>query len=468
MTMTKTFRAIVLIIAFLLLSSTALASFSYHIPFQEDVLTVQKDGTVILDKMFEFHVDSSSTDDGTLIWAGLPTKGTKVNSVQYWTGDKWTDIPFTQKSRNGYVVELEGFPPIKPGNAARFNVKASISDLIFWSDKDSGLISISYIPAWWDSKVNKLIFTMEFEEDIKDLTFPRTAAVIDKNQARTKLTWDYSNLAPGQKLEHAVIFSAEYFHTGVEARKPSSVLPIIGAVVGGVFLLGLGLATLVRVAVRGASYQTPLAYIKGNEACRSLDPVEVGMFFNSTPNFIVRLIVIGLIEKGILEYKEGRLLKHPTLERLKYYEERFLDSIDSEVEIVESKWKENYVRILEDFKERLTGYCGQKTKEHYLKVLKSDLEYTEEDPRWKLLQYQLAHGNLDRLSKDKAEEVLPSNVMLYYPIFNHIFLSAALDKEGRKTYASVFPYSAAGGHGSGGSGCACACACACAGGGGCT
>lgn len=466
--MAKTFRASVLVIALVLFSGTALASFSYHIPFQEDVLTVQKNGVVILDKTFEFHVDASSTDDGTLIWAGLPTKGTKVNSVQYWTGGKWTDIPFTQKSSDGYVVELKAFPPIKPGNAARFNVKASISDLIFWSDKDAGLISISYIPSWWDSKVNKLTFKMEFEENVKELTFPRTKPEINKNQNRTELIWEYSNLASGQKMEHAVIFSAEYFHAGVEPRTPPSVLPMIGGIFGGVLLLGLGCAALVRVAARNARYQTPLAYIKGSAACTSLDPVEVGMFFNSTPNFTVRLIVIGLIEKGILEYNEGRLLKRPTLERLKYYEERFLDSINDNVDIVESKWKENYARILEDFKERLNGYCGQKTKEHYLKVFKSDLEYIEEDPRWKLLQHQLAHGNLDKLSKEKGEEVLPPNIMLYYPIFNHMYLSAALDKEGRKSYASVFPYAARGGHGSGGSGCACACACACAGGGGCT
>ena len=187
--MTKTFRVIVLVIGIMLLSGTALAAFSYHIPFQEDVLVVQKEGIVILDKTFEFHVDGSSTDDGTLIWAGLPTRGTTVTGVQYWTGDRWTDIPFTQKSQNGYFVELEGFPPIKPGNSARFNVKASISDLVYWSDKDAGLISISYIPSWWDSRVDKLVFRMEFEDDVRDLTFPRAEPEIVKGQNRTSLTW---------------------------------------------------------------------------------------------------------------------------------------------------------------------------------------------------------------------------------------------------------------------------------------
>jgi hypothetical protein len=60
---------------------TSAASFGYSIPKQQDQMTMNQDGSVTMVRYFEFKVDQGVTDAGTEIWAGLPTRSTRVSSV---------------------------------------------------------------------------------------------------------------------------------------------------------------------------------------------------------------------------------------------------------------------------------------------------------------------------------------------------------------------------------------------------
>ena len=101
--------------------SSAEASFYFHIPKQQDQLTINENGSVTLVRYFDFFVEASSTDAGTEIWAGLPTSSTRVTSV---VDDDGTKVDFNVRSSGGeYVVTLKGFS-IKPGTGMGFTVTA--------------------------------------------------------------------------------------------------------------------------------------------------------------------------------------------------------------------------------------------------------------------------------------------------------------------------------------------------------
>ena len=126
------------------------AAFVYSIPKQQDQLTINVDGSVSLVRYFEFQVASTSSDNGTEIWAGLPTSNTKVSSV---VDEDGKQVKFSTRSSNGeYVVTLSGFS-IKPGTKKGFTVTASIPGFIHKDTRNAGYVTMQYMPGWWTAPV---------------------------------------------------------------------------------------------------------------------------------------------------------------------------------------------------------------------------------------------------------------------------------------------------------------------------
>ncbi len=456
----------------LIYPNMVLAKFSYSIPFQEDVLIVQRNGIVRLEKTFEFHVEASSNEDGSVIWVGIPTSETMITKVEYISEGSRIPMKFTVKKSDTYIIELKDYPAIKPGGTGRFYIEADIPDLVYWYNEEKDLTNISYIPAWWDSDTKALTLRVIFDGALSEsqLSFSKNSPMeVKRGPESTELIWKYYDLKPNTKIPHAVIFPRGYLASSVTPLKAKSRAWVVYGGLIAAFALITGITILIIVYRKSARYETPLVYMKGSKAYTSLDPVEAAIFFNSNPNFIIKLIVMGLMEKNVVQFHEGGLRRVPTIERLEYYEAAFIDSVDNDLNIQEEAWKTNYMSILEKFKEKLTGYCGRATQEYYIKKLHEISVNEEGEPRWTLLKYQLTKGDTEKLDKKRAEEAMPYWMMPYHPLFAYSFLSPALNKESRRYFGTVFPYGVAnassGGHGGS---CACACACACAGGGGCT
>src|SRR5690606_13899996 len=88
----------VIILTLSVFPGTAFGAFRYHIPKQQDQLTINEDGSVGLIRYFEFAVSQDPSDAGTEIWIGLPTSRTEVYSV---TDDKGNDVDFKTRISGG-------------------------------------------------------------------------------------------------------------------------------------------------------------------------------------------------------------------------------------------------------------------------------------------------------------------------------------------------------------------------------
>lgn len=477
--MGRKITTLITLVVVVLFSQVTYAGFYYEIGEQKEILSIQQNGMTYLTKEFTFHVESRSTELGTEVWVGLPTSDTSVISASFSLNGETVTPNYKINNDDEIQVIFTNFPAIHPGETGRFSFKAQIPDLIYWLSKkelekapEDQLVSISYIPAWWDqARVGLLSLEMEFEKplDINKIHFFREPIKIDHTKTGTRLIWQSSNLSPNQKIKHAVTLPRQYFSPSMTPEKdwmPTWVL---------ISLLSFGLlgTTLliwgITYSVKNRRYNSPVAYMSGNKAYTSFDPVETALFYNLSTDLIVKLIIMGLVNKNVIQIHDNNTMKRvSTLESLKWYEEHFLNSIDENIQIIPQQWKEEYKEILGTFYEKVEGYCGRQTLSHYNNYLKNHTFTEHDDPRWIILQKQLANGLFDDPKDDELKEAMPAYIYSYMPLFYLTIISPSLEKESHAQYNNVFPGAQGGNGGNSGSGCACACACACASSGGCT
>ncbi len=467
------------ILLLLIISTGTFASFYYEIPYQKEFLTVDEDGTILLHKEFAFHVLPSSTEDGTEVWVGLPTDGTRVSEASYsLNGQSSTPTYDVEDDNDQYFVSFTRFPAIKPGQTGEFTFTAKIPDLVYWLDKkqldkapEDQLVSISYIPAWWEKgTVKNLELTMNLPQriNLEELTITNNPTSTQIVNGGLQLVWKYSNVNPNEKLHHAITLPRDYFAANFTPKQTWMSTSTIILITVFILVIVLGITILIVYSVKNRRYQTPIMYMKGDKAYTSFDPIETALFYNLSTDFISKLIIVGLMEKRVVQFKDNRLQRSATLESLNWYEELFLDSVDQNVEIIPEKWKKNFSEMVSHFYEKIKGYCGQQTMSYYNNLLKKEDFSENEDPRWAILQEQLAKGTFEKPdNKERISSYTPAYLNAYMPLFYMTVINSSLAQENHKQYSHVFP-GATGGGGNSGPGCACACACACASSGGCT
>lgn len=469
---------VVIMLVFLVLTITQ-ASFKYQIDYQREILEVSTSGKILLDKSFSFRVLPESTEKGTDIWVGLPTKQTSVTYARYLKDGVYTSLEYkVRTSGDNYNVVFKDFPSLSPGENIEIQFYAEIPDLIYWLDKselDKDLkdqkVSLSYIPAWWEKGIVKeLIVEFRFAPkiDINKIGFePVQPHMKEQLYNMAKASYSYQNLPANSKAKHAIILPRGYFQLSFEPEKDwlsSSQIMLIVSVIGVIVFIIVG---LIALAYKQARYTTPAAYMTGKEAYTDFDPVETALFFSVPGDLLIRFIIMGLIDKNVVKIVDGnQLKKEPTLERLKWYEEIFLESIDDQVKVKKEKWSDFNKRTFEGLKKMLGGYCGAQTKAYYVKLLNNLTSNENLDSRWLLLK-----DYLDRKVSDETIDTWryqPNYLNAYMPLFYLSFINSGMEKERRESFNSTFISNTNSGTKTGGSGCACACACACASSGGCT
>ncbi len=463
------------------LATTVLASFYYEIEWQKEILEVGTQGKILLEKEFSFKVLPESTENGTEIWVGLPTKNTTVTYAKYLKDGIYSTLDYKiKKSDDKQQIIFKNFPAILPGENIVIHFYAEIPDLIYWLDKKQPekelkdqIVSLSYIPAWWEKgQVKDLSIEFRFAPklDLSRIDYINNKPdSIRQHSNMAVAVFKYQNIAANTKLPHALQLPRGYFNQSFEPEKSwlsSTQIGIIVAFIGGVIIL---LAAVIAWSYKQARYMTPAAYITGKEAYTTFDPVEAALFFNVPGDLLIKLIIMGLIDKKMVKMtNENKLMKMPSLERVTWYEELFIDSIDENVELKKDKWPELYKKMVLKLKELLGGYCGAQTKAYYTAFL-NNLESTTEQKeaiRWHVLKDYLERKLPEKPSATVSYE--PSYLNAYLPLFYLNFLTSDLEKERKATFSNTFAPTGVKGGTSGGSSCACACACACASSGGCT
>jgi len=407
------------------LPPTAHAAFVYSIPKQRDLLVMNADGSVRLERYFEFQVEETSTDPGTEIWAGLPTAGTKVLSVVDEDGDA---VKFGTRSSGGeYHVTLSGFS-IKPGTKKGFTVTAEIPNFIFRDTKNAGYVTMEYSPGWWTAPVAVQDIGVILPDPVTEPEIKTGAREWDGitrlDRGAYLVTWQFKDLRSNERVTINVGIPDKYVKVPEVTKPESPVLPPQQYVRPGPdpsMVFGIGVVVIVGAIILEAisksgrePYTSPQVSMEGVGVNETLDPVEASILLRQPPEKTLTLLLFSMIKKGYLRVIGQDPLKVAVMyERdLSEAERLFIEAIDrSTGEIDGSKLAPCFRYLATSVNEKLKPYCRKETEEFYRGVIRQawDSVLAAETPELKLsaMDRQLMWLLQDEDRMKEAESKLP-------------------------------------------------------------
>ncbi len=427
----------------------AFASFAYSIPIQRDQLTIEADGKVKLLRYFDFAVSANSTDNGTEIWAGLPTATTKITKV---TDSQGNPVKFSQQTQSGnFILVLKGFPAIKPGAKQGFYVQGEISDFLFEESGDPTRVTIQYIPGWWSAPVDKqeIMFVMPTgvtQSEVRTGTRQWDAAG-NGDDGRFGVFWRAGPLASNEKVAVSASFPARYVTSYVKKAtppKPGNYQPgpnpvrrpsnggfgqvMVGIVMG---LVAFGLLASFVGAITGNArrepYSRPRLSMDGVGANKSLSVFEAATLLKEDPGRVLTMILFELCRKNAIRVIQKDPLKVEKLpaasnpEAAKTFtvpEKSVLKAIDDDGSLDGEAMVAVYLRLARQAVEKTKPYCRKDTEEYYR--AKAATAWSEVEaagtPEVRFSEYDknLLWCLLDKDAAGKTERVFPRNAS--YPI----------------------------------------------------
>jgi hypothetical protein len=428
--------------------SSAEASFYFHIPKQQDQLTINDNGSVTLVRYFDFFVEASSTDAGTEIWAGLPTSSTRVTSVVDDDGNK---VDFNVRSSGGeYVVTLKGFS-IKPGTGMGFTVTAEIPNFIFPDTRNEGYVTMQYFPAWWSSTVKTQDIAVILPGAVEKSEI-RTGSRLWDGIAQTEegayvVTWQFSDLKANEKVSINIGFPEKYVTLPVkEDPRPTPIAPgipgfsdnrgldpLIG-VFGMIFVAGIVMA-VIRANNREA-YSSPEVRMEGVGVNETLSPVEVSILLKQPPEKTLTLLLFNLVKKGVLRVTSTEPLRVSVdnTKNLEEAERLFVEAVDRFTGEIDPKKLIPCFRYLAvALNEKLKPYCRRDTEEFYRGLIRQmwdevtaagtpelKLEAMDRNMLWLLQDEDRMQAAEEEFPRDRTADALP-NWWLYGFMFNRPF-----------------------------------------------
>lgn len=375
----------VIILTLSVFPGTAFGAFRYHIPKQQDQLTINEDGSVGLIRYFEFAVSQDSSDSGTEIWIGLPTSRTEVYSV---TDDKGNDVDFkTRISGGDYTLILTGFDPIKPGTSKGFTVEAVIPEFIFPDSQNEGYATMKYIPGWWSSEVKvqdiAVILPGGVEQDEIKTGTREWDGIAQTESGAYVITWHFENLGPNEKVSINVGFPGKYVALPAK-QEPGPLIPSeegpfvrvprFGHSDGlwiGIAFAGLAVAFLISTAIavsRREEYMPPSISMEGIGVNETLSPVEVSVLLKQPPEKTMTLLLFSLIKKGKVQVVSDNPLKLSVQDEsdLSEAERLFVEAIDRNTgQLDQAKLVGVFRYLATSVNEKMKPYCRKDTEEFY-------------------------------------------------------------------------------------------------------
>lgn len=426
----------------------AFASFAYSIPIQRDQLTIEADGKVKLLRYFEFSVSASSSDNGTEIWAGLPTAATKVTQVLNAQGNP---VKFSQQTQGGnFILVLKGFPAIKPGTKQGFTVSGEVPDFLFEDSGNPTYVTLQYIPGWWSAPVDKQEITFVLpsgvtQDEVRTGT-RQWDAVGKAEDGRLTVFWRAGPLSASEKILVGAGFPAKYVTSYVKktappvpgnyqpgpnpVRRPSSGgsgQVMVGIVLG---LVAFGLLASVAAArgqARREPYSQPRLAMDGVGANKNLSVFEAATLLREEPGRVLTMVLFELCRKNLIRVVSKDPLKVERLpaatdaeavRQLSAPEKSVLKAIDEDGTLDGESLVAVYLRLARQATEKTKPYCRKDTETYYHSKAAEAWAAVEAagTPEVRFSEYDknLLWCLLDKDAAGKTERMFPQNAS--YPV----------------------------------------------------
>ncbi len=383
----KSRLALLLAVLWVLFLSPTVQAQDYRFNLRENRvhLYVNHDGTVriIYDLTFSCDPGAHPID---VVDVGMPNNTYRLSEI--WAsidGVPLTGISDSPYVKPGVAVELGPYE-IKPGQTGTLHFEALVRNLIYQDSKDAEYASIEFAPTWFDSQfvhgTTRLEVNLHFPPGVM-AEEPRyhkqeftTAGFQDdrvvytwiKEDANGSTRYLYGASFPKKYLAEGVVQKAPAFSFNLEAfcGSPFCWLILLGG--GWVFLIVLGSRSQKK---RKMQYTPPALAVEGTGVKRGLTAVEAAILLEAPLNKVLTMILFGLVKKGLVTVESEKPLRlqavRPVPEGVKLwnYEQRFLETIGEDGQLVEERLREMVVDLIGDVNKKLTGFSRKETRAYY-------------------------------------------------------------------------------------------------------
>lgn len=419
-----------------LTGSSAAQSYSFQIPQENVVATLQAGGTLDLDYTIVLANDASG-DPIDFVDVGLPTSSYDLGQVQAsLDGNAVTNIENSSSGQPGITLAL-GALAIPPGAKGTVHVTvAGVGQVLHPGTGQQNYASFQFSPSWFDPSLAhgstdlsmSIVLPPGVSGDQAVYYPPQNwpggsdpASALDA-EGRVVYTWTSSQASPSTQYVFGAGFPAAVVPAGSIVTPPAPSFNW-GALAGAlpvllVFLfIGLSIASGYRAQQRQRlDYMPPKISVEGMGIKRGLTAVEAAILLEQPLEKVLTMILFSVIKKGAAKVTRRDPFEleitDPLPEGLQPYEVEYLEAFHAPERDRREKLQAMTVNLVNGVSEKMRGFSRKETVAYYQDIVKRAWQQVEaaDTPELKLQRFdeQMDWTMLDGDFSGRTRRVLPS------------------------------------------------------------
>jgi hypothetical protein len=398
----KTLVSLILLIALLGAPITAWAQdYSFSLDQLEVNVWINEDGTVTLEYWLVFTPDPGAHAID-IVDLGLPNGNFSISNIRADVDGTPVDhvgTDFEGEGTAGVAIHL-GAGTILPGETDTVHVIVEdIGGMIYTDDNDPEYASVEFAPAYYLSSSVHGTTDMTVRFFLPDGVQPDeprwhqspsgwpNEPDADLHEGRVMYEWYNPSARPDKQHFFGASFPRTYVPDSAVQQGPSALAQVFGAI-SGVFsfcccnpivyivaffagIIGLSLWSQRR---RKMKYLPPSMKVEGAGIKRGLTAVEAAILLETPLDRILTMILFGLLKKGAVTVLDDKPLKveinEPRPEKLRPYEEKFLDAVKKDGTLSESRLRKMMVAMVKEVGNKIKGFSRKETVAYYKDIVR--------------------------------------------------------------------------------------------------
>jgi hypothetical protein len=371
----------------------------FMVPTETVEVTINEDSSLDIDYETVFYNDPSA-DPIDIIDIGFPSNDYDLSSVTAeLNGTPLTDIRVSEYIDIGVEVHLDTDPyvPIYAGETAVLHVHGRNYHMVYEDSEDENYASVVFGTNYYGSDycygTKNLTIRVVFPVGVTgDMTrYHKSEAVPTGTYVRDdgRVVYEYRipDASPSQMYKVGVSFPRNF----VAEVKPPPRFEWVGAIIGfflavieyalsfigclfpiGIFVLIAVIGSISRRR-RRMKYLPPLAKVEGVGIKRGLAAPEAALLLEKPLDKVLTMVMFGLMKKGALALVSEEPLKlkaqSVSANGLRKYEKAFLDAIESDGDLDQSKLQDVIVDMIDELENKMKGFSYKETVEYYRSIV---------------------------------------------------------------------------------------------------
>jgi len=380
----------------------AAQNYYFEVPREVVTVVVNPDSSLDIDYRITFR-NTASGDAIDIVDVGFPSDDYDLDSITAdIDGHPLYAIRPSEYIDVGVEVPLSSYA-IPSGEAGTLHVHGRNYRMVFEDSADEAYASCVFSPTWFGSEftTGETHLTMAFVFP-PGVTGDQSRWHEDEGGEPTRMfrkdgrvyyVWDWPNASPSTQYYFGVSFPREVV---AEVRTPPR-FEWVGDLFGGLVALGtqfcgclVPITIFVLIAVFGVvnkrrrrmKYLSPRAKVEGVGIKRGLTAPEAALIMERPLNFVLTLVLFGLVKKRALALESQDPLRAKKLplkgNGLRPYEQEFLDAVGDDGSLDEKKLRELLISMIKAVQKKMKGFSHRETVEYYRKIVKTAWRLVEE------------------------------------------------------------------------------------------